>query len=175
MSADKSYGKGDKDDLKEEIKRLEREIRLLKRTNERARPSFVPQFAMPPLPPPPPVSVTASGPMLMAWLLSWMYSSATPNATTFDSLARFAASREAFWHQSVTDFSAMADQYDAPKPGGANGAALSPEQKAKIKAALENDKLDPQLVDAVLHAINSLDAFQIYRDMAMREQKSPAG
>jgi len=170
MSADKTYAEGDKDDLKEQIKRLEREIRLLKRTSERTRPSFVPPFAMQP-PPPPPVSVTAAGPMLMAWLLSWMYSSATPNAATFDSLAQFAASREAFWHQSVTDFGAIADQYEAAQ----NGCALSAEQKAKIKAALENDKLDPKLVDAVLHAINSLDALQHYRNMSMGGQKSPTG
>jgi hypothetical protein len=174
MSADKPNAKGDQEDLKEEIKKLEKEIRLLKRINERARPTFAAPFAVPP-PPPPPISVTASGPMLMAWLLSWFYSSTTPNAATFDSLAQFAASREAFWHQSVADFAAMADQYEAAQSNGQNGCAVSAEQKEKIKAALSSNKLDPQLVDTVIHALNSLDALQHYRSMAMGAQKNPTG
>lgn len=171
MSADKTSGKDDKDDLREQIRRLEREMLLLRRAGERRKASFVPPFGVAP-PPLPPISGGAAGPMLMAWLLSWMYSSATPNAATFDSLAQFAASREAFWHKSAEDFSDIADQYEDAECGP-DGHALSAEEKKKIKAALENDRLDPKLVDAVLHAINSLDALQHYRN-TMRDQKGRA-
>ena len=145
-----------KPSLEEQVKNLDRELRLLKRTNEQQ------PFGMPPPPPmPPPGMMSATGPMMMAWLLSWLYSAGAANPAMLGQMTRFAANREDFWHQSLEAMASMANQ------GSANGhdhPAVSAEDKKKIKAALEEKDIDPDVIDAVFHAMNVLDVFQQYRD-----------
>ena len=131
MTDDAGNSAQNKKSLEDQIKDLNREIRLMKRTNDRARMApFMPfgmsPFSAPPPPPPPPSSMTAAGPMMMAWLLSWLYSSNSNNPMMFEQMARFSADREAFLHQASEALTSMADQ--------ANGdaAAVSAEDKKKI-------------------------------------------
>ena len=84
-------------------------------------------------------------------------------------MARFAASREEFWHHSFEALAGMAYQAaNASQSNGQNDSVVSPDDKERIKAALEKQKLDPHVVDSVLHAMNALDMFQHYREVAMR-------
>ncbi len=169
MTDDASSSAQGKKSLEEQIRDLNREIRLLKRTNGRATmPPFMPfgmqafPSAPPPPPPQPPSMMAAAGPMMMAWLLSWLYSSNSANPMLIDQMAKFSADREAFWHQAFGAFKSMADQ--------ANGhaAAVTAEDKKQIRAALEAQKIDPAIIDAVVHAMNALDAAQSQREAATR-------
>ena len=165
-----------KPSLEEQVKNLDRELRLLKRTNERQKSSgFMPGFGMqqpfgmpPPPPMPPPGMMSATGPMMMAWLLSWLYSAGAANPAMLGQMTRFAANREDFWHQSLEAMASMANQ------GSANGhdhPAVSAEDKKKIKAALEEKDIDQDVIDAVFHAMNVLDVIQQYRDGASHGRK----
>ncbi len=157
-----------KPSLEDQIKALDRELRLLKRTNERQRSSgFMPGFGMqqpfgmpPPPPMPQPGMMAATGPMMMAWLLSWLYSSGAANPAMIDQMSRFAANREDFWHQSLEALASMSNQ----NSNGHGNPAISAEDKKKVKAALEEKDIDPDVIDAVFHAMNMLDAVQQYRD-----------
>lgn len=170
MTDDTSNAPGNaqsKKTLEDQIKDLNREIRLLKRMNERPKMApFMPfgmqSFSMPPPPPPPPAMMTATGPMMLAWLLSWLYSSGAANPMMLEQMARFSADREAFWHQASEAITSVADQ--------ANGhaAAVTAEDKKKIRAALEAQKLEPGVIDVVLHAMNALDAAQSQREATTR-------
>jgi hypothetical protein len=159
-----------KPSLEDQIKALDRELRLLKRTSERQKSSpFMPGFGMQPpfnMPPPPPMPqpgmMAATGPMMMAWLMSWLYSSGAANPAMLDQMTRFAANREDFWHQSLEALASMANQ----PSNGQDHTAVSAEDKKKIKAALEEKDIDPDVIDAVFHAMNMLDVFQQYRGAA---------
>lgn len=155
-------------ELLKRIKSLEKEIRVLKRSADRPKGgAFGAPFGMPP--PPMPNTMQAAGPMMLAWLMSWMFPSQQPNAGMLDSMARFAAARGEFWHHSFEAFAAMAHQ--AAQTSQSNGRSqLSPDDKIRIKSALEGSKLPPHVVDSVLHAMNALDAFQSYREAAMPER-----
>ena len=114
---------------------------------------------------PPTNSMGAFGPMMMAWMLSWLYANPRSKPSMLDQMAKFAASRESFWHHSMDMFAEMdrrsgrgaaaLDQYCDP--------AISNEDKDKIKAALEAQKVDQRIIDCVFHAMNLVDFFKQYR------------
>ena len=165
MTDDASNSAENKKSLEDQIRDLNREIRLLKRMKERPKmapfmPFGMPGFSAPPPPPPPPAMMSAAGPMMMAWLLSWLYSSGATNPMMLEQMARFSADREAFWHQASEAITSMADQAIG------NAAAVTAEDKKKIRSALEAQKLDPSVIDIVLHAMNALDAAQSQREAA---------
>jgi hypothetical protein len=88
----------------------------------------------------------------------------------FEAMARFAANRGDFWHHSFEALAAMAHQAAQASQSNGLGMQVSPEDKIKVKAALEERNLPPHIVDSILHAMNALDAFQSYRDAAMTER-----
>lgn len=158
-------------ELLKRIKSLEKELRVLKRSAERPKASFAGAFGMPP--PPTPTALPAAAPMMLAWLMSWLFSAPQSNPAMLDSMARFAAARGEFWHHSFEALAAMAHQAaQASQSNALGGVQVSPEDKIKVKAALEERKLPPNIIDSVLHAMNALDAFQSYREAAMAKHQS---
>lgn len=156
-------------DLLKRIKSLEKELRVLKRSADRPKASF--PFGMPP--PPAPNTLPAAAPMMLAWLMSWLFSAPQSNPAMLESMARFAAARGEFWHHSFEALAAMAHQAaQASQSNCQGGVQVSAEDKIKVKAALEERKLPPNIVDSVLHAMNALDAFQSYREAAMPKHQS---
>lgn len=133
----------------------------MRQSNRPKYPSYAPPF-------PPANAMSAMGPMMMAWLMSWFYANPQSEPAMLDSMARFAASREDFWHHSTDAFAAMV-QRSVGGPANYCEPAISAEDKAKIKAALEAQEISPKLIDCVFHAMNLLDFFQNYRDYRDRE------
>jgi hypothetical protein len=169
MSEQQDPSSADEADLLKRIKSLEKELRVLKRSAERSKTSF--SFGMPP--PPAPSTLPAAAPMMLAWLMSWLFSAPPSSPAMLDSMARFASARGEFWHHSFEALAAIAHQAaQASQSSGLGGVQVSPEDKIKVKAALEERKLPPNIIDSVLHAMNALDAFQSYREAAMAKHQS---
>ncbi|MDT3684097.1 MAG: hypothetical protein RO009_03525 [Pseudorhodoplanes sp.] len=170
MSEQHDRGAAGDADLLKRIQSLEKELRVLKRSAERPKAtSFSGAFAMPP--PPAPTTLPAAAPMMLAWMLSWLFSTPQSSPNMLESMARFAATRGDFWHHSFEALAAMAHQAaHVSKSGGLSGLQVSPEDKLKVKAVLEEREFPSHVIDSVLHAMNALDALQSYRDAAMGER-----
>lgn len=155
--------------LRAEIQSLRKEMRVLQRQNNRSKTSpLTAMFGMPPLPAA--SMMTASGPMMMAWLIASLYSAPNSDPAVLEAMARFASNREDFWHVSSDLFALMADdETDTESSDGKDHSTVSPDDKKKIKALLESN-FDQKTADAVIHGMNALDRLQRIRDRSYRRR-----
>jgi hypothetical protein len=173
MKMQQEHGTAGDAELLKRIQSLEKELRVLKRSAEREKTYTYPgSFAMPPSPPMA-TALPAVAPMVLAWMLSWLFPSAQSNPNMLESMARFSANRGDFWHHAFEAVAAMAHQAaEASKATGSASLQISPEDKLKIKTALEERGIPPHIIDSVIHAMNALDALQSYREAAMAERRN---